>query len=336
MSGTGAIEHETLEAARQSEAERNVETLPARPHWQLSNLAKAWAKFWISGLMLFCVERCPRLLRWGKPHFIALTWRTSGFLRQSLLANARRILGHQAGSEAHAALAKSVLGNFYDCICELAHTSRCDCNTIQERIGDVIGREHYLAARSRQRGAILVTAHLGAFETAVAALRAEESRIHIVFRRDPMKRFERMRTRQRQRLGVIEAPVDDGIAVWVQLRDALQNNEVVLMQGDRVMPGQRGERLPFLSGHMLFPNGPVRLAMLTGAPILPIFAPRLPDGTVRIIIEEPIGAPLDRDGSQAMIQLSRAIERTVRAYPAQWLVLHRAFCEDEAQGSSGK
>ena len=52
-------------------------------------------------------------------------------------------------------------------------------------------------------------------------------------------------------VGFLEAPVDDGLSVWVGLRDALLRNEVVLMQGDRVMPGQRGMRLPFLSGHMV-------------------------------------------------------------------------------------
>ena len=42
-------------------------------------------------------------------------------------------------------------------------------------------------------------------------------------------------------------------------------DEVVAIQGDRVMPGQKGERLAFFDGHMLFPTGPVRLAIASGS-----------------------------------------------------------------------
>jgi phosphatidylinositol dimannoside acyltransferase len=300
---------------------------------RFTGAARAWADFWIGGTMIPIAERWPGLLRRGKPFFVASTWRTSRGLRAAMTANARRILGDHSHDDSHTALCKAVLANFFDFICEIAGTSKDSYGGLEARIGEVVGRERYLEVRAHKRGAILVTAHLGAFESAVAALRRDEPRVHIVFRRDPMKRFERLRAAQRQRLGVIEAPVDDGLRVWANLRDALLNDEVVLMQGDRVMPGQSGVSLPFFNGHMLFPSGPVKLAMLTGAPLVPIFAPRRADGSVQIILEEPIHMS-DRIGGgsdveHALIQLAGIIERTVRAFPDQWLVLQRAFCEDQ-------
>lgn len=250
------------------------------------------------------------------------------------MANARRILGEAAGAGAHAAVGKAVLGNFYDSICEIASASRVSMIELQSRIGEVSGRDQYLQLRALKRGAILVTAHLGAFEAAVAALRRDEARIHIVFHRDTFRLFEELRAAQHQRLGIIEAPVDDGLGVWVKLRDALLNDEVVLMQGDRVMPGQHGVRLPFFNGHMLFPSGPVKLARMTGAPLVPVFAPRLPGGRVRILLGEAInvnsGADDPSHPHDDLVRLARIIEKVVHEFPEQWLVLHRAFCEDQA------
>jgi lauroyl/myristoyl acyltransferase len=105
-------------------------------------------------------------------------------------------------------------------------------------------RPYYQEARRNQRGAVIVTAHLGCFELGMAALVEHEKRVHVVFRRDPSPRFDRLRSRLREMLGVREAPVDDGWATWSRLRDALSSDEVVLIQGDRVMPGQKGQPRP--------------------------------------------------------------------------------------------
>jgi lauroyl/myristoyl acyltransferase len=314
-------------------AKHRLEVASARPDARYTTKAKAWSHFWMHRVMLPSVVRWPGLVRAVKPFCIEMTWRTSGYLRGSLVTNARRILGDAAGAGAHAAMGKTVLGNFYDSICEIANISRISMSELQGRVGAVSGRERYLKMRALKRGAILVTAHLGAFEAAVAALRRDEPRVHIVFHRDALERFERLRAALHERLDVIEAPVDNGLGVWINLRDALLNDEVVLMQGDRVMPGQRGVRLPFFNGHMLFPSGPVKLARMTGAPLVPVFAPRLPDGRAKIILEEPIIVSAGNEDpsrpDDALIQLARIIEQMVRAHPEQWLALQRAFCEDQ-------
>jgi lauroyl/myristoyl acyltransferase len=324
-------------AAAETWKEQPLGRTRSEPDPRLSRRVQAWANLWVSFALMRSVERHPRLMRKAKPLLTNLAWRNSRYLRTSLLANARRILGANAGLDERTALAKGVLSNVYDFIGEIAGAARMSDDQLHARIAHVHGRDRYLQARSAKRGAILVTAHLGAFETSVAALRRDESRVHIVFQRDPMKRFEAMRAAQRRRLGVIEAPVDDGLSVWMKLRDALLNDEVVLLQGDRVMPGQTGRRMRFLDGHMLFPSGPVKLAQATGAPLIPIFAPRTADGKVLIILEEPIPVHwVDQTPTEphpSMLQLARIIERYVRQYPDQWLVMHRAFCEDQAARS---
>jgi len=79
------------------------------------------------------------------------------------------------------------------------------------------------------------------------------------------------------------------------------------------------------------PLGPAKLAMMTGAPILPIFAVRLPTGRVQVIIEPAI--VVDESSADPMMdatrQLTALIERHIRRQPRQWLVLHNPWREEE-------
>jgi hypothetical protein len=136
----------------------------------------------------------------------------------------------------------------------------------------------------------------------------------------------------RERLGVREAAIDEGWTIWMRLRDALAADEVVNLQGDRVMPGQKGQAVRFLHGHLLLPTGPIKLATASGAPLVPVFSIRTPDGRIRIHIEEPIWvdpAAAQVEGVHpALLEFAAILERYVKAYPEQWLLLQPAFVED--------
>jgi len=156
----------------------------------------------------------------------------------------------------------------------------------------------------------VVTAHLGSFETGVAALRMHEDNVHVVFVRDNLSGFESMRSAQRRRLGVHEAPIDDGWRTWMKLRDALRTDHVVMLQGDRVMPGQRGVVVPFLDGHIEVPSGPVKLALASGAPIVPIFAITDGRGGIDVHIEAPIEVERPNKSILPCGNLQRCLEST--------------------------
>jgi len=197
----------------------------------------------------------------------------------------------------------------------------------------MIGEEKYKIARSARRGAVLVTAHIGAFESGMAFLREQEPRVRVVFKRDPSSLFEQLRSAQRRRLGVVEMPVDDGLRTWAALRDALLDDEVALFQCDRVMPGQPGVEVPFLGGHLRVPIGPVKLARLTGSPIVPVFTTVGKQRRIDVELCEalwpadyPEPAPGEID--PMLTQIVGHVERVVLAHPEQWLCLHPVLSED--------
>ena len=268
------------------------------------------------------------MLRFAKPLLIRIAFVASPSVRRNTASNARMILGPTISASEARRFGIGVLGYFFDFVMDVSFSLHATPTELSSRIADVEGHDQYMATRGGKHGAILLTAHMGSFELGTAALQQFESRIHVVFKRDAVGGFEQLRGGMRQRLGVLEAPVDEGWTLWMRLRDALRQDDVVLIQGDRVMPGQRGMELPFCHGRMLLPTGPVKLASASGAPIVAVFSVRDSDGRVRLIIDQAIEvpSPLSEDAlSIVMHKIAAVLERYVRAYPEQWLVLNNAF-----------
>ncbi len=284
------------------------------------------ARKWLTRLLLVS-ERSPLLVAIVRPFFIEASWRTSPELRTGTLANAARILGPDSSARARRRLGRGVNARFYDFLAELGASKK---RGRSRGIAEVVGAEHLTQARAGGRGVLMTTAHLGAFEAGIEALRAVEPRVHVVFqRRDDLPDFERLRQPHHRRLGVLEIAIEDGLDAWARVRAALEAGDIVLMQGDRVMPGQRGAPVAFLGGHILAPIGPVKLARLTGCPIVPVFTPRC-GRRVRIIMEAPIEPPAAPEEDRAALeQLMAVIAKRVTETPDQWLMLHAAWLEDQ-------
>ncbi|MBC8106905.1 MAG: lysophospholipid acyltransferase family protein [Anaerolineae bacterium] len=289
------------------------------------------AGWWLSALF-FLAEIAPWFLRLLRPIAVRATVLSSRTIGPSVRDNARRIFGRELASSELKRFTRAVVANFYDFVIDVGRSGKVSAQDLRDRIESVDGIEAFHAARAQQRGAVLVTAHMGAFEVGLAALRQWVPKVNVVFKRDSFGGFERFRWSVRAMLGVIEDPIDDGFSSLVRLRDSLNANEVVVMQGDRAMPGQRSQVVPFLHGHLRLPLGPVKLAQLTGSPIIPVFLVRGRSGGFCVhladaIDVDPAAAPVDGI-DPALRALARTIESLVHRFPEQWLVINRAFVED--------
>jgi len=293
-----------------------------------SRIRRMAASFWMN-YMFFSLNHFPWWVRASKYVYFWFAFRFSHQIRQSTLANAARILGPDSTPKQRLVLAKRTFSNFYDFIYDVGICARLDVKQLRQRVDAVEGRQHYLDARKAGKGAIVVSAHMGSFETAVSALLDIEKRIHLVYSRNAeLSRFEQVRAILRKRLGVVEHALDNGWNMWVELRDALRADECVVLQADRVLPGQKGLKVPLLHGHILLPTGAVKLALASGAPILPTFCIRQPNGHVRLFTEPAIYPSEDDGGAAAMNSIAASLAKFVKAYPEQWLLLRPAFCED--------
>jgi len=300
----------------------------------LRALGAWWAAAWLE-LLFWFTAHAPGVLWILRPLMVRCAWLTSRKIRTATRVNAFRLLGPAASGRVCRRYAFGVIGRFFDAVAEFGSNHTRTSMQVLTRLSSETGVDGYLQARKRGKGAVLVTAHFGSFETAIAMLRTREPRVHVVFKRDEFSRFEQLRARQRARLGVIEAPVDEGLATWARLRDALQSDEVVLFQTDRVLPGQKGIDVPFLGGHIRVPIGPIKLARMTGSPVIPVFASAEGKGKIQIEICEALWPEQFPEPSLSsgqmdpiLVQTVQHIECVVLAHPDQWLCLYPVFVED--------
>ncbi|MGD8398948.1 MAG: lysophospholipid acyltransferase family protein, partial [Anaerolineae bacterium] len=89
----------------------------------------------------------------------------------------------------------------------------------------------------------------------------------------------------------------------------------------------------FFDAMARLPDGPVRVAVRTGAPLIPAFVYRLPDDSFRVEVEPPLALPdsgeVERDIAVGMEMVVDVMERHISQHPEQWLVAVPVWPLDE-------
>ncbi len=202
-------------------------------------------------------------------------------------------------------------------------------------VESVVGFSRLVEGRLKGKGVLLVTAHLGNWEIGGLMLAQVKQPIHVVLVPDMFSGVERVRRRLHAQAGVTEIPVDRTFVPTLSVLRALDENAVVAMQGDRDFDNT-GVPVPFFGREAYFPRGPLRVAMATGASVLPAFIVRMRDGRYRAIVEEPL--EIDRQGNRDsalarnIARYVTVLERYVRAYPEQWYCFY-PFWDDPSRRS---
>lgn len=285
-------------------------------------------------LLLIPLARwAPPLSRLLRPLFVRVTWVALPRRRASLRRLGRRVLGPQASAQSLDAHGREVLSNIQSFIADVATIDRRSVAELAARVDRIEGLEHLEPRLAERRGVILASAHLGCFESAVATLRAvSDVPIHIAYSRDALRAFERTRARARRHLNIVEQPIEAGVATWMALRDALEQGAVVAILADRVLAAQSAIIECFLGAPARLPNGPLRLAALAQAPIVPTFVIPQQRGGMVLRCEPPIWVDRDhrvQDGPHpAQRQLVAAMERAILAAPAHWLTVDGPWLDE--------
>lgn len=205
-------------------------------------------------------------------------------------------------------------------------------------IESVTGFSHIVEGRLAGKGVLLLTAHLGNWEIGGLMLAQVRQPIHVVLVPDIFPGVERERRRLHARSGVTEIRVDKSIAPTLAVLRALARNGIVAMQGDRDFDNT-GIALPFFGREAFFPRGPLRVAMASGAAVLPAFIVRAPDGRYRAVVEEPLRIETSGDRDAALRENLRRyiaiLERYVSEYPDQWYCFYPFWDDPSRKGVDG-
>lgn len=177
------------------------------------------------------------------------------------------------------------------------------------------------------QGAVIVTAHLGAFDYVGQLLSARGYRFTSLTTRTVPELLDAAVNYLRTSRGLrIERATPGGIRRVIL---ALRRGELVGFAADRDF-FQNGWPVIFFGKETTLPPGPVRLARSAGVPILAAFTRRLKRG-YQLLIEPPFYIERTddtardlRSGLQRLVEL---FERHIREAPDQWVIFQRVWPE---------
>jgi len=182
-------------------------------------------------------------------------------------------------------------------------------------------------ALGRERGGIILTAHLGNWELLAYSHALLGSPVTLVHR--PMRNrlvdaeILSMRTRAGTR----------SIAKKAAAREilyALRNRELVAIPADQNQTRRFGVFVPFFGMMASTTPGPARLAMLTGAPVYPVFLAREGESERhRIVILPEVKMACTGDREADILtntgRCAAAVEQMIRKHPQQWIWFHKRW-----------
>ena len=189
------------------------------------------------------------------------------------------------------------------------------------------GLENYLAARNRGRGVLVLTAHLGAWELSSFFHSLMGYRMGMVIRRLDHPRIDALVNRIRTLHGNRVLPKDNFAR---GLLKAMANGETVGILMDTNMTPPQGVFVPFFGVDACTGSGLARVALHSGAAVLPGFL--LWEAAERRYVlhfgpelQLERSADADRDAHANTALFTRTLEGYIRRYPEQWLWVHRRW-----------
>lgn len=227
-------------------------------------------------------------------------------MRAPLVENLRRILG-MTEKEAQTT-ASSVFSNF---ALTLHDFFIPDDVTIE-----VPNRERLERARREHGGVLTLTFHLGNWELGARTMQTWGWPVTAVYQPYTNPKFKKLIESHRAP-GVNFLPVGGHAAKGVM--DALRRGDVVAMLGDHPF-GEDGAPVNLLGQRVMWPRGPIVLAVRAGCPIVVAVIVRIGRQHYRAIVEEPM-IPRARTLAEAdrlMQGVADKFGSVVRSYPTQW------------------
>ncbi len=203
-------------------------------------------------------------------------------------------------------------------------------NRLKEYTFHYHGEEHMIRLLAEKRGAVLLGAHIGNFDTLRALGKRRGGKVHILADRRNSKMFSEVLRRYCPQMeeGVFEYDTES-IDVVFELKRAVERGEFVGLLGDRVAAASgRGSRrvspVTFLGETALFPQAPFLFAAHLDCPVFLLFSLKRSNRVYDLYIEpfaDRIELP-EATRHEALARYATAFAARVEFYcrraPLQW------------------
>ena len=192
---------------------------------------------------------------------------------------------------------------------------------------DCEGLDHLEAARQKGRGVILFTGHVGTWELSSFALSLFGHPLGFLVRRIDNPKIEAMIDRARTRRG--NRTIDKRSAAREMLQ-ILNKGETLGILVDLNTLDREAIFVDFFGRPASTTFVVAKLALRTGAQVLPVFAPwEIGRQRIRLIIDRPLAIEPtgneEEDVRRLTQEYTRVVEEYIRRYPDLWLWIHRRW-----------
>jgi phosphatidylinositol dimannoside acyltransferase len=185
-----------------------------------------------------------------------------------------------------------------------------------------VGGEHMTLAAARNRGVIILTMHTAGWEV-VTPLFARDTKLDmmIVMERERSASAEAIQDHARSGWGAKFVRVGDDPLSALPILRHLEKKGAVAMQIDRPPPSGRTLAVKLLGRPYAIPEGPLRIAQLSGALLLPQFSARLGFHEYYVKSYPPLELPR-RPSPEEVLDVAQkiadAMGESLRRFPTQW------------------
>lgn len=189
--------------------------------------------------------------------------------------------------------------------------------------GELAGDDELLALVGQGKGLVLLTAHVGNWQTALSHICGLEVPVNSLMHYEQEAVAKHYFDLRREPVPFKIIKSDGFMGGMIESTAALQRGEVVTIMGDRYAGGPSAE-VTFLGDKVRFPSGAYSLAAATGAPVAILLAAKAgrQKYTIKLwdVFYPEVGARHHRQEELARYaaRFAKSLEEYVYQYPYQW------------------
>lgn len=179
------------------------------------------------------------------------------------------------------------------------------------------GEQYLIDMKNGGKGGILLSAHLGNWDTAGNLLKKRvTSKINVVMLDEEVEGVKNFleNTTGGSRFNII--PIKNDLSHIILINNALSNNEFVAIHADRFLEGAKYIEMDFLGRKAKFPLGPFIIASKFNAPVSFVFAVKKGKYHYELSSTQPIDERLKQEKFAESYVYE--LEKKVKATPEQW------------------
>ena len=176
------------------------------------------------------------------------------------------------------------------------------------------------------KGVIVLAFHFGNWEITGMYLRYKGYPGQTIVRRLYFHKYDKLINRVRKHFDVHVIYRDESPKKMLKV---LKSNGIMGIVPDQDIDSIEGTFVSFFGRSTYTPTAPVKLAMASGAKIVPVFVVRKEDGTHKLFADKVIdvssATKSEEDVRKYTQEWSDVLERFVRQYPDQWVWVHERW-----------